>query len=286
MMSFNNLRFSVGETAFRILKREVIKFGQNIITNRLKNCISECSKNQRLLLIVTNVNGNKVVSNIDLPPDQFTIYESSYDARELQIVDNFLPEKEEMKPFAGLFSCPSPTHPFMNLLFEIESDDDIPHCLEIYQEVFSTHSDREQIEIDHTDRFFIDEQEYKFQQLEREAIEDEEGESENIIKTEQNHQNESNYNEIKMRFNSLPQEPEENEKTTISIKIRMPDGSLKTRRFRKTEQIQNLIDFVYIDTYPHFPIIKFGFPTQIIENYSETFEERGFSRKELVTVEI
>ncbi|KAI1720420.1 UBX domain-containing protein [Ditylenchus destructor] len=89
---------------------------------------------------------------------------------------------------------------------------------------------------------------------------------------------------------SLPEEPAENEKDVVSIRLRLPDGMQNTRRFRTNDSVQCLVNFVgslgFVED--EYSIWTSDFPKKDVtslDDLSKTFMELNWPHKEVVTID-
>ena len=84
----------------------------------------------------------------------------------------------------------------------------------------------------------------------------------------------------------VPDEPAEGTENSVSIQLRMPDGSKIGRRFLKSHTVGHIINFVK-KSKPGLTTVRLitTFPKKVFEDAAMTIEEAKFSKNESLNVD-
>lgn len=250
----------------------------------LSNAIKDCYNQGKLLVVHLTKNGVGVFPEIVLPEDNFLVLTAPFNSRTMYEIARYFPVNS--LPFAGLFYCPSPDHSQIQLLDKIVDMEDLLRCGQHFVNLQGVLLERRSIAIAKSfERRVIVDQDAEFRALEEEALrQQEEKEQIKIKEEEEKKQSEEKQKHVLVRYNSIPVEPPEGAPGVITIRITLPGNEMKIRRFHRDDSVQILFDYVAKDAFPQIPDIKYGFPPQRLVNYSQTFAEAKFARKEAAYV--
>ena len=252
----------------------------------LKQVITDCSKQGKLLLL-NLTNGDKTaLRSIHLPEENFVIYTAPFNQIGTYETARFMPVS--CLPFCGLFLCVTPLPADCTLLDTFSKETDLSRAIQHFMDNLELLMHRrDEYEARQENINIVVDQDFEFNRLEKEALEEQAREEREKLEQEKR---EKEIKELEMtvraRFAALPPEPSATEKEIVTLRCKMPTGETKTRSFMKSHPVQYLYDYVAIDTYPKLPVLKYGFPTKRAKELSKTFAQEGFAKKETVIVEL
>lgn len=259
--------------------------GLAVIEKELSKVIRDCSEQGKLLILNLTLEGKATIPKIFLDEENFTIYTSPYNAKGTYETARSLPIP--YLPFCGLFLCPTAQVSEAVLVDKFVTREDLIRADSFFLENRDALLDtRTQYLIKHERVTERNDQDDLYHKLERETLErQEEEEKMERLQQEQQQQLKDSVKIAAENFEKLPPEPDASEPGVIILRCKLPSGETKTRRFLPSQKLQLLYDFVFVDIAPDVPVIKYGFPSKVIEDFSKKFEDETFKAKDMVLVE-
>ena len=250
---------------------------------RLTDAICDAAEQGKLLVLKIGVNNNQLPVPLNLPPEDFIVYEDQYNTKftfpqitALQTFD---------LPFIGIYYCETKSK--VALVGRITCVDDIAVAYQCFENLRARlNSVRNAYTSRMEDTELIVNQESEYEEA-LNQIRMMEAEEERKIQEKQRKEKEieQSISDARERFESLPDEPSRGTPGAVTLRIILPDGDRKIRSFMSRDPVQFLFDFVYINYAPEPITISFGVPKVQISDFSLSFEDSGFGRTENVVVE-
>lgn len=249
------------------------------LSDSLKSVIAQCYDTGRLLIIQLTNGDKKLFDEINMPEEDFIVYNAPFNSIDAFDICRFLPVNK--LPFAGLFYCQTRDHTGLHLLEPLSEDRDLLKCGH-YITVFGEplyeararylRSSEEREELDYIDRSYQDLVE-KDEELQR--VEKEKQEAEEQVKLLEKRK-ELAVEQARLNYEKLPPEPEDGP-DVILLMINFLGGEIpsKKRKFLKTQTLQSLFDYVYYYTAPNKPLMFACIPQRRLLDMSKTFLDEG-----------